>query len=95
MNDNFIELQPPMSLPDLIDTDSMFNSVFPLDTPPLITTHPDIAAISLKLDGLSLECNTQALQIEVERAKRQKLRSAVRSLRKRMSLPCPEARFIL
>ena len=94
MNDNFIELQNHMSLPDLIDNDSMFNSVFPLEAPPLITIHPDIAAISHKLDGLSLECNIQALQIEVERVKRQKPRSAVSSLRKRMSLPCPEARLL-
>jgi len=33
MNDNFIELQNHMSLPDLIDNDSMFNSVFPLEAP--------------------------------------------------------------
>jgi len=83
-----------MPLPDLLDTDSLLNNVFSLEAPPLSITHPDIAKLNFKLDSLFLECNTQALQIEVERVKRQKLRSLVRSLRQSMSLPCPEARLI-
>ena len=69
----------------------MIATVFSLEAPPLSITHPDIAALNFKLDSLSLECNTQALQIEVERVKCQKLPSSVRSIRQKMSLPCPDA----
>jgi len=82
-------MQIDRPLPDLLDTDSLLNNVFSLEASPLSKTHPDIAAINLKLDSLSLECNTQAIQIEVERVKRQKLRSSIRSIQQ-ISLPCPD-----
>jgi len=79
-----------MLLPDLLAEDPLCDNLFSLEAPPLSITHPDIAALNFKLDSLSLECNTQALQIEVERVKRQKLRSSIRSIRQKISLPCPD-----
>jgi len=72
MNDNFLNTQTDILLPDLLAEDPLLDSLFCLEAPPLGVTHPDIMALNLKLDNLSLECNTQALQLEVERVKRQK-----------------------
>ena len=80
-----------MPLPDLLSEDPLLDNMFFLEAPPLSVTHPDIAALNFKLDNLSLECNTQALQLEVEQVKRQKLRTSLRSIRQKITLPCPDA----
>ena len=81
MNSNFVNTQMDMLLQDLLSEDPLFDNMFSLEAPPLSVTHTDIAALNFKLDNLSFECNTQALQIEVERVKRQKLRTSLRSIK--------------
>ena len=90
MNDNFVNIQMDMPLPDLLAEDPLFDNILSLETPPLIATHPDIAVLNSKLDSLSLESNTQVPRIEVERVKRQMLRSYIRSIRQKMFLSCPD-----
>jgi len=61
MNDNFLNTQTDIPLPDLLSEDPLLDDMFCLEAPPLSVTHPDITALNFKLDNLSLECNTQAL----------------------------------
>jgi len=44
--------------------------------------------LNSRLEHLSLEINTQSLQIEVERAKRQKMRTSLKQLKQEVSTPC-------
>ena len=52
--------------------------------------HPDIIAISRQLENLTIENNTQSLQIKIERMKRRQLRSSLRSIEQALLRPCPD-----
>ena len=47
-------------------------------------------SLNSRLEHLSLEINTQSLRIEVERAKRQKMRASLKQLKQEISTPCPD-----
>ena len=78
------------ALPDLLPEGSLFDDIFPSENPSVTVTHPDIVALNSRLDHLSLETNTQALRIKVERAKRQRLSATVRQVKQNMLLSCPD-----
>ena len=42
------------------------------------------------MDQLSLESNTQSLRIELEKHKRQKLRTAIKQVKQNMIVPSPD-----
>jgi len=87
---NLLSLPTDLVLPDLLPEGLLFDDIFHSDDPTIAITHPDIAALNYRLDHLSLETNTQALRIDVERAKLQKLRATVRQVKQNMLLPCPD-----
>jgi len=77
------------TLPDLLPEDT-FLSEFRIDDFPTPLMHSDIAEINRKLEHLTLESNTQGLRIEIEKAKRQRLRTSLRQVKSDLTLPCPE-----
>jgi len=87
---NLLSLSVDPALPDLLPEGSFLDDIFHLDDPNIAITHPDIAALNQRLDHLSLETNTQALRIAVERAKHQKLRATIRQVKQDMLPPCPD-----
>ena len=90
---------------DLFDTDFLFNAdCFPLfpenpDLLPLITenpvdmfpSHPDTLSLNSQLERLNLDVHTQSLRVVVEKAKRQKLRTKLRRIKKEL---IPKNKFI-
>ena len=86
---NLLNLSVDPALLDLLSEGSFLDDILRLGDLTLAITHPDIAILNQRLDHLSLETNTQALRIAVERAKRQKLRPTVRQVRQDMLIPCP------
>jgi len=55
-----------------------------------MSEHPDIIAISRRLEDPAIENNTQSLQIKLEQMKRRRLRSSLRVLEQNLLRPCPE-----
>ena len=88
---DFLDMPMEPSLPDLLPEGSLFNSIFPPENPSITSTQPDIVALSSRLDQLSLEAGTQSLRIELEKHKRQKLRTTIRQIKQNMNSPCPDA----
>ena len=82
---NLLNLPTDPALPDLLPEGSLFDDIFHAEVPVIAITNPDIAALNYRLDHLS-----QALRIDVERAKRQKLSATVRRVKQNILLPCPE-----
>ena len=53
--------------------------------------YPDVNNITRQLEGLTIETNTQSLQLKIERMKRRQLRSSLRSMEQVLLQPCPDA----
>jgi len=87
---NLLSLSVAPALPDLLQEGYFLDDILHWDDPTIAITHSDITALNQRLDHLSLETNTQALRIAVERAKRQKLRATIRQVKQDMLLPCPD-----
>ena len=90
---DFLDMPMEPSLPDLLPEGSLFNSTFPPENPSITSTQQDIVVLSSRLDQLSLWSNwagTQSLRIELEKHKRQKLRTTIRQIKQDMNSPCPD-----
>jgi len=84
MNENIM-------LPDLTIGDPIIEDVFRIDDFLPTPDHPDIIAISRQLESLTIEGNTQSLQLKIERMKRRQLRSSLRSIEQAVQRPCMDA----
>ena len=78
-------------LNDLLAGGPFPEETFRIDDFPPMPEHPDIITISRQLESLSIENNTQSLQLKIERMKRRQLRSSLRSMEQMLSHPCPDA----
>jgi len=84
MNENIM-------MPDLIIGDPIIEDIFQIDDLLATPDHPDLIAITRQLESLTIEGNTQSLQLKIERMKRRQLRSSLRSVEQMLSHPCPDA----
>ena len=89
--DNFNEMNENMTLPDLTAGNPLFEDVFRLDDLLPIPDNPDLITISRQLESLTIEGNTQSLQLKIERMKRRQLRSSLRSVEQAVQRPCVDA----
>ena len=67
-----------------IDIDEGYHllpKLFPIETVDLFPTFSDIAALNDQIAKLSIDLNTQALRIEIERTKRQKMRMILKRIK--------------
>ena len=90
MND-LSDLPMNATLPDMLAGGPFSDDLFRIDDLIPMPEHPDIIAISRQLESLTIENNTQSLQIKIERMKRRQLRSSLRSMEQVLLRPCPEA----
>ena len=79
------------TLPDMLAGGPFSDELFRIDDLLPMPEHPDIIAISRQLENLTIENNTQSLQIKIERMKRRQLRSSLRSMEQVLLRPCPDA----
>ena len=87
---NFFDLTMELTLPDLLPEGSLFNETFLPENPSTIITHPEIVALNSRIDQFFLESNTQSLRIELEKHKRQKLRTTIKQVKQNMIIPSPD-----
>jgi len=78
-------------IPDLLAGGPFADDLFRIDDLIPMPEHPDIIAISRQLESLTIENNTQALQIKIEKMKRRQLRSSLRSMEQVLLRPCSDA----
>ena len=90
MTDEFIDLPVNTILPDVLSGGPFSDELFQIGDLLPIPEHPDIIAISRQLENLTIENNTQSLQIKIERMKRRQLRSSLRSIEQALLRPCPD-----
>jgi len=79
------------TMPDLLAGGPFADELFRVDDLLAMPEHPDVNAISRQLENLTIENNTQSLQIKIERMKRRQLRSSLRSMEQVSLRPCPDA----
>jgi len=75
------------SLPDLLAEGSFMDNLFDYDMP----VQPDLSAVNKQLESLTVDGNTQSLQLKIERMKRRQLRSSLRNVEQAMQRPCGDA----
>ena len=59
--------------------------LYPFETVELFPTYRDIDALNVQIAKLSIDLNTQALSIEIERTKRQKMRMVLKHVKRGMT----------
>ena len=72
------------TLPDMLAGGPFSDELFRIDDLLPMPEHPDIITISRQLESLSIENNTQSLQIKIERMKRRQLRPDTTSLKQEL-----------
>jgi len=91
LHNNMIDLFDDATLPDLLLAEEpLYSEAFKIDDLVMPPPHPQIAELSRKIESLTIEVNTQGLQLEIERTKRQRLQSTVRQLKRDIVAPCPD-----
>jgi len=90
MNNYLLNNPENMLLSDIFPKGSLTNDIFHLETPFVTPSYSDLVTVNSRLEHLSLEINTQSLRIEVERAKRQKLRASLKQFKQSTLSPCSE-----
>ena len=78
------------AIPDLIPEELMFDDLLDVNNAMIPAIPHDLADWGRKLDLLTVECNTLNLRLEIEKAKRQRLQSTVRQLKRETLPPCPD-----
>ena len=76
----------PTSSPE----DPVTDNLLMVENTQLKSLPTDLKIINDRLENLEVSVNTQSLRIEVERVRRQKLRSSLRQLKHEASTPYPE-----
>ena len=90
MFNELFDLSTNTAIPDLISEGPLPDDLLQLGDLLPMPEHSDIIAISRRLEDLTIENNTQALQIKLERMKRRRLRPSLRVLEQNLLRPCPE-----
>jgi len=76
--------------PDLLPEDPIFTNLFPIEVAQPLPSVQELKLITDRLESLEIATNTQSLRIEVERTKRQKLRTSLRQIKSNLIYPSPE-----
>ena len=82
---NVNEMDPV--LPDLLPEGSFLDDLLDAEIPLPAIQSTDIITLNQRLEQLSLDANTQALRLEIEKAKRQKLSTTVRRIKQDLLTP--------
>ena len=88
MNDEFLNYDA--TIPALLCEGNFIDELIPINDPEIVSLRNDIAALTTRIEQLTIDNNTQSLRIEVERVKRRKLHSSFRQLKHILPLPCSE-----
>ena len=90
MND-FPNMNENPLLTDITVEGSFMEDPFKLDDLNLMPLQPDLTVITKQLENLTIDGNTQFLQLKIERMKRRQLRSSLKTLEQTVQRPCTDA----
>ena len=79
-----------IDFPNLFPEDLVTDNLLTVENTQLKSLPSDLKIINDRLENLEVLVNTQSLRIEVERVKRQKLRSSMRQLKHETSISYPK-----
>jgi len=89
--DDLNNLSENIMLPDLSAESSFNDDLFKFDNIIPMPIQPDLTAINKQLENLTIDGNTQFLQLKIERMKRRQLRSSLRTIEQAVQRPCMDA----
>ena len=77
-------------LPDLVPEGPMYDELLDANDLNMFAPHPDLTDLTRKLEALTIDSNTHGLRVEIERTKRQRLRTMVKSLKHDLTTACTD-----
>jgi len=89
--DDLNNLNGNTMLPELSAEGSFIDDLFNFDDVIPMPVQPDLTAINKQLENLTIDGNTQFLQLKIERMKRRQLRSSLRTIEQTVQRPCTDA----
>ena len=90
MYNTLMNLTESPDIPDLIPAELMFGDLLDINNTMIPAIPCDLTELNRKLEHLTVECNTINLRLEIEKAKRQRLQSTVKQLKREALSPCPD-----
>jgi len=79
------------SLPDLLAEGSFMDNLFDYGDMLPMPVQPDLSTVNKQIETLTVDGNTQSLQLKIERMKRRQLRSSLKNLEQAVQRPCGDA----
>ena len=89
-SDPLMSLSNDPTLPNLISDDYLLDDLFSANNVAIPDTPSVVNGLKLKVEGLTIECNTLHLRLEIERAKRQRIQASLRQIRRDLTIMNPE-----
>jgi len=77
-------------LPDLVPEGPMRDELLDVNDINMFAPNPDLTDLTRKLEALTIDSNTHGLRVEIERTKRQRLRTMVKSLKHDLTIACTD-----
>jgi len=69
-------------LPDLVPEGPSYDELLDTSNLDMFAPHPDLTDLTRKLEALTIDSNTHSLRVEIERTKRQRLRTLVKQVKR-------------
>jgi len=91
MYNTLMNMNENPDVPDLIPADLLFDDLLDINSTMVPAIPNELNELSRKVEQLTIEYNTMHLRLEIERAKRQRLQSIVKQLKREALSPCPVA----
>jgi len=77
-------------LPDLVPEGYAYDELLNANDLDMFTPNPDLTDLTRKFEALNIDSNTHGLRIEIERTKRQRLRTMIKRLRQDFTAACAD-----
>jgi len=77
-------------LPDLVPEGPIYDELLDTNDIDMFMPNPDLMDLTRKLEALTIDANTHSLRVEIERTKRQRLRTMMKRLKHDLTAACAE-----
>ena len=94
MNNDCLFYDMDLTIPDLLPIGDITNDLPLINDPERTSLQQEIINISARLEKLTIDNNTLALRVEIERTKRRKLQTSLKQVRNQLLHPCPDMAII-
>ena len=77
-------------LPDLVPEGPIYDELLNANDIDMFMPNPDLMDLTRKLEALTIDANTHSLRVEIERTKRQRLRTMIKRLKHDFTAACAD-----